>query len=64
MTGGGGGGGGGRPFPGYLMSKKPRLVRIKGRKAVLKLYVKAFEVKNTHETLKLPKEKAKSNCPS
>ena len=31
---------------------------------MLKLYLKTFEVKNAHETLKLPKEKAKSNCPS
>ena len=45
----------------YLMSKKTRQVKVKGWEAVLKFYVKTFEMKNTHEKLKLPKEKAKSN---
>ena len=30
---------------------------------MLKLYLKTFEVKNAHETVKLPKEKAKKTLP-
>ena len=41
------------------MLKKPRLVRVKGWETMLKLYVKEFKVKNTHQTLKLSKAKAK-----